>query len=754
MTTNPPAPTDGPSGPAQGLARWRATGRELSDRGRVWLDGPDNRRRLVRLVLPVLVLAGLFLPPVSLWTRITTWDYTALRPGQDTFAPAPGTSATFTVAGRSVTRPARARLRRDDGAARRLPPLPAGRAPLSDYYRLDLVGTPPRDGAIELGVATAEGDHPFVDAYGWDGQRWRWLSPQFFGPDRLRVLLPLHTFVPRFVVVALASQAATQVSASLLPPPATVPAAMAELPILELRAFHLAGGDGSVAGQPFALPSRQARVYGVVDNLENGQRLRSDLINNLLIDPRARQRHRAVLTDLIRRERLDGVILDYRGIDTDLQSTYTGFLGRLAGDVRRAGAELVVVVPMPRRTSAGWDASPYNWRDLGSAVDGLRVALPDDRPLEIDELDSLVRWALPSVERSRLQLALPVQGRDVTADGVAPIGYGEALARILGLASADAPERISPGTTTTVDLPGMRQAGLKRDGATGMWRFNYWDANRREHTVWLNDAAGLQPAFAIAARYRLGRIALDGVAAGLDPALWRMVKDFIAGAKPTAALTAYRLQWQLVDGQGRVVQQSVQPLEATTFSFRAPPGEGSYRLRVNLVTEEDRLAAIGGARELRVAPPPPATPRPTDVVIFIEPTPEAIVTAPPPRDETALARRTPVRVGTAVATKIADYNAVVAFADGPMRGEPDFGAPVVTDLRVGDRLQVLGATPDGSWLRAVHPATGIEGWVRKELLNLLVPLAEIGRQATPDLTEAATSPPAPAPTRPPGSRSR
>jgi hypothetical protein len=84
-----------------------------------------------------------------------------------------------------------------------------------------------------------------------------------------------------------------------------------------------------------------------------------------------------------------------------------------------------------------------------------------------------------------------------------------------------------------------------------------------------------------------------------------------------------------------------------------------------------------------------------------------------------------------------------------MRAEPDFSAPIVTDLRVGDRLQVLGATADGGWLQALHPATGLEGWVRKELLNLLVPLVDLRRKVTSAPTGAPGTP-----TAPPGSGGR
>ncbi len=706
---------------------------------RAWLTRVLGARRAGAAAVVALVIAGLLLPPISLATRLATLGYTSLRPGQEAFISAPGNTATLVVGGRAIVRRARAQLREDSGAAGSLPPLPAGHQPLSSYYRLDLTGPPPRQADLELAVAAGAADHPFVDGFGWDGQRWRWLAPQFFGSDRLRLNLPLDRFVPRYVVATMATEAATQVSAAVLPPPSTVPAAMAELPVIELRAYHLANGDGQVTGRRFAVPDRDARLYGIVDNLE-GARLRSDLINNMLILPQSRQRQREALVGIVRRDHLDGLILDYRGIDSDLQRVYTGFLGRLAGDLHAAGAELIVAVPMPQRTRGGWDSGTYNWQELAEAVDGLRVALPNDRPLTIEALDSLVQWALLRVERGRLQLAIPVQGRDVTDDSSTLIGYGEALSKILNMAASDAPSRIDPGATTQVTLPTMARAELGLDPATGMWRFFYWDDNRRQHTVWLNDAAGLQPAFEIAARYRLGRVALDGVSSGLDPGLWRMVKAFIGGEPAAAPSTAYRLQWRLTDETGRTVQEAVQPLEDATFGFRAPPREGAYRLGVNLVTGEDRMAAVGSSANVLVAPPPPATPRPTELLIVIVPTPEVVETAPPPRDELVAALRTPVRVGEMAPTQVADFDAVVSFSEGPLRAEPDFGAALITDLRVGDRLKVLGTSEDGAWLHARQASTGLEGWVRQELVLFNVPQTPTALSASPRATAATPAP--------------
>jgi hypothetical protein len=189
-----------------------------------------------------------------------------------------------------------------------------------------------------------------------------------------------------------------------------------------------------------------------------------------------------------------------------------------------------------------------------------------------------------------------------------------------------------------------------------------------------------------------------------------------------------------------VLQQAVQPLEDAHFRFQAPDVEGDYRLRASLLGPNDRVAAVGPTVVVAVAPPPLPTPIPTIVTVF-SPTQAPVVTAPAPGDEARLATRAPIRIGGTAVPKSVDYNATVTYAEGPLRSEPNFQtSKIVTDLRIGDRLLVIGATPDGGWYRAIHAATGVEGWVRNELVSLEVPLGDILREAT------ALPPPATTPT--------
>lgn len=715
------------------LGRLRTSIRQRFAPGPASLEGSDAAlprvdreqfRRGLWIALPILLIAGLLLPPVSLLRQIGSLGYAKVRAGEDVVIESREADGSYLELRRkAVLRAARIGLSSRDRAPRDADALPGKPIPISPFFEIDVRGPAPTEGWLSTVLDIQPGGQAFIDPFGWDGERWQWLPLEFTSGNRVRVFLPLERFVPRYVVFTEApADTTTQVAALLLPPPASVPAAVARLPILELRAYSLRSDDGRVTGQRFRVPSRIARIYGVVDNIE-GPRIRTDLIDNLLLQREARQRHREELVSIVRRDGLDGLVLDYRGLAGDLAGVYADWIGRLDADLDAVGAELFVTVPMPRRLNAGWDASPYDWRELGRRSDGLRVRLPNDAPLEIEALDDMVRWGLQSVERRKLQLSVPVQGRDLVEDQVSVIGYGEALSRVLDMASSDLPDRITPGAETRVELPTIAASELGRDPATGMWRFYWWDGNRRQHTVWLNDAEGLAPAFDIAQTYRLSHLALDGVEAGLDPVLWQMVTAFIETGKPRFSAVSYGLEWSLVNEAGQVVQRAEQPLDEPSFSFRAPADPGSYSLNVNLINLEGRVQAVGLASGLRVAPPPPPTPTPTPNILIIEPTQNSYATAAPPSDELRITRAPVVVDVTPRATVTDSYDAVVSFAQAVLRDGPSArDTQAISDLKVGERLKVHGRSLDSRWLRATVIGTGVEGWILLTLVDLQVDL--------------------------------
>ena len=745
------APQDhAPPGPSRNTARGvLSAALDVGRRTEDWIRDPASARRLVWVALPLLIVGALLLPPISVINRFMTRGHARVLPGASVSIRAQGDpAAELEIRRGEIQRPSRISLHARETLPRGVGPLPAGQAPISRSYQLDVKGPPPLEGRLSVALPIGPDAQPFVDPYGWDGERWRWLPTEFTAANRVRISLPLVDFVPNPVVVTLARSGATEMSAVLLPPPARAPAAAAGLPSVELRSYRLADVNGDIERRNYPPMPIDTRRTAIVDDRE-GPRVRQDLVTNVLIQPDARRRHREVLVRHATDDRIDGLVLDYQGIPDDLQRQYVAMIRLLSKDLAKHDIDLAVVVPMPRWDGESWDSGAVNWQGLGASA-SVRVRLPDDRPIELNTLDSMVRWALQQVDRRHLQLALPVWGRDIVDDEVIRVGFGESLERVLSMARSDAPRRLSPGRETEVELPAIGAAELGRDSATGMWRFSYWDTNRRQHTVWLNDADGLAAAFEVAAHYRLGRLALDGVSASNDPRVWNLVSAFIENGRAEAPDIRYMLRWQLIDSEGRVVEESMQAVDDAIFRFTAPAAEGKYRLSVDLVTGDGALAAVGIPLPVLVAPAPPPSPTPTTFALRVLPTPESYATVPPPIDEIGVTR-TPVRVGaTAAAGTLvpeAAWNAEISFAEASLRSEPRVSSELLSDLRRGDRLLILEREANGDWLRVRVTATGIEGWVLARLVTDRPPTEEPTSTQTPDVISDAT--PASGETSPP-----
>ena len=102
---------------------------------------------------------------------------------------------------------------------------------------------------------------------------------------------------------------------------------------LSPHGFQLAS-DGRIIGNVGNLSSgadnTESLIIPVIRNWGDDETaVRSDIINNLLIDPTSRDRHIRTLVDLVEQEGFDGIDLDYRGISFNLGETYTVFLTQL-----------------------------------------------------------------------------------------------------------------------------------------------------------------------------------------------------------------------------------------------------------------------------------------------------------------------------------------------------------------------------------------------------------------------------------------
>ena len=189
------------------------------------------------VVVIALILIGLFLPPISLGTRLglggDTTEETTTQPTQAPQATAAATlpeGVSLTTAGGSVvgvTRVAAAELATaaNGALAAAAAALPAGAA-VGDAYVLDYSGDAPT-GQVALPLPADVVEVKTVDLYGWDGQAWTHVPSQIDANARQAVAA--EGTLPRALVLVRTAAPEQPVISADLQPDAELPADVSPL---------------------------------------------------------------------------------------------------------------------------------------------------------------------------------------------------------------------------------------------------------------------------------------------------------------------------------------------------------------------------------------------------------------------------------------------------------------------------------------------------------------------------------------------
>jgi spore germination protein len=217
-------------------------------------------------------------------------------------------------------------------------------------------------------------------------------------------------------------------------------------------------------------------------------------------DPRARGRHVRMLLDLAARHRYHGLDLDYEHMALTTSSrqaartraAFSALVRSLCAGLREDGRRCIVTV-MPRTSDA-----PTVWRDelipavydyaaLGRHAHRVRVMAYDQHapntrhgPIAaIDWAERIVRYAVQKAPRRKLELGIPLYGRDWGGGTVRSLTYEQA------------------------------RALRRRTGAERIWHSDsasphfHYRSGGRPHDVWYSDASSSARRYGLAQRYGL-----------------------------------------------------------------------------------------------------------------------------------------------------------------------------------------------------------------------------------------------------------
>lgn len=546
----------------------------------------------------VLLFLALFLPPISLGSRLTAGSgYTTLTAETPSISHPDGLTVTQT--GDAKLRLKLGSVPRADFVAEKaskdlrpaVEAIPAYLEAKSPYYTIATKGKV--TGPAQLTVQIPNESEPWetLDLYTWDGKAWRWLPTRL---DRKNeVLLAQVDTLPASVIVMQSKLTQQQVAAEVPSYPiAGADQVLTEADVPGMLIGTLGGLTGDATQLPAVNPNLKPAPVPVVRNWVAGHDPNWALVTDMLGADTSRQTHIENLVGLAKSGGYGGLVLDYRALPASAREIYASFITALGAAFHKNGLWLAVTVDEPQLAADGsWDTAGYDWAKLGAAVDQLRITMPVDPTAYAPggPVEQMLAWATSQVNRYKLT---PVYST-LSTDGQTLVPM-DTVFGALGQLQAAQPltESVSPGTQLTFQL-GTQAPQVAQDATTHVTK-----VTAGEHVYWLGSPAWLRTRLDLAARYHLGGIVLRNLwDEGNMPGLMEAVANYKAqlAAAPT---TPPAVTWRVTNPQGQTADSST-PLTQPQFAWTAPQVTGTYHIAASLAGVDK------GSLDITVAVPAP-----------------------------------------------------------------------------------------------------------------------------------------------------
>ena len=683
------------------------------------------------LVVAVLILVGLFLPPISLGTRLglggdkaTTAQATAesrsvavdLPEGVSLTADADVAASRVAVADLATADAALA------GAAAALPAQTAG-----DVYVLDYSGAAPT-GQIALPVPAGVSSLKTLDLFGWDGAAWQHTAAQIDPAGTQAVVA--NGPLPRALVFVQSTPPAAPVVAAELAAGAALPADVAPL-LGEVSAGPLLlGENGTLSGDLAELPEGATGSARFLRLSNHGAVVDQAALTALLDNAAIQDAQVSSVVGQAKAEGYSGVHLDYQGAPASQTAAFTGFVTKLADALHAEGLQLALTLGQPAAVDGGWDSGGQDWAALGRLADVVYLQMPLDPtvygPGELAE--QLVAQAAGQIDRHKLNLLLTAGAVNKVGDTFSELPAEQALADLGTLEFVDGAAEIDPGATVEVSLSGSATP-LEWDGEALAYRYSYEQAGQTQ-TVWFITEAALVDRLRLATEYALRGATVRGLALGSSPAYAAALNSYQGnGDAPQPGGAA--IAWTVRDAGDNIVASGTGG--DLNFVWTTTENPGDYRVQAALVLGDTTAplgelpVTIGGAA---VAEAPTATP---------EATADATATPAAGGAATPAATRPPVSAGApGEATAVVNVPSNVRTGPGISYGTIAGGAGG------GTIVNLIGRNAAGDWYNITLPS-GEEGWISSGLVTVNtgfnVSTLEVV-EAPPPSAAAAGAPPA------------
>jgi len=645
--------------------------------GRI-LEGPAAW--LVTFILiPGLIVAILLLPPISLLNRLESFTFERISAntggaiqdadGTTINFPAEGVLANFQAQIESTPRTDFIEGQAGGDLYEAAQSLPDSLIAKSPVYRVELRGRAPAQAIVTIPIPNDSLPYETLSVYEWTGEMWRFVpSAVLVEADVVEARLD---YVPKnfMVVQSLANVPAVTLNLGLDgqdPPDAVY--TNATRGTLTLR------GDGGLDGQA---PPNSGTTIPVVTNVE-AQTVRTDLINNLLVDPGLQDNQLATLEQLVVNNGYPGLQMDYRGIDAvpSARADYVRFINRVAERLHAANKTLAVRVEPPTPVSAEeWNTGGYDWRSLGQEVDELIVPAPLDPRAYAPggEMELLLAYATDQVEPGKVSIELAGQSVERSGNYLLLKGYQDSLHPLLGTISAET----GADNSVSISLDNPRLQGqVQWDDQLGIYFYTYTDDQGLLRTVYVESAGSLGRKLDLLRKYNVTNVSLNLPANGdVDPAMMQVLQRFQMGESTSSAPQAQMaVAYTLYGGDGSVLSQQIRPLDSSNVDFpmSAETSAGEVRVDAQLVNANGTALTAPKSAVISLAPAEePAAPQ----------------------------------AGADISLNV---NQIVN-----VRGGPGTGFAVLGQILPGSNHKITGKTPGADWWQIEFE--GSNGWVISQL---------------------------------------
>lgn len=652
------------------------------------------------ILVVVLIIAGLFLPPISLADRLgitgeeesDTEAVAETQPEEEVTVDA-GFALLLNdqdakVKGQTLSRDdvlAGSEEKWADAANA----LPSTGTLASDLYIIEYDDEAPT-GSVEVIIPDSAQPYQTLDLYFWNGETWSFAPSEVNEEDAL--LTSYESPLPiAFALMQSGAPVSPEIGAEVLPTQSLPPVVLPYLTEITAGTLTL-GPESSLLGDVVDVPKSGYRQYMRATN--TGALVDTVSLTSLLSDPTAQDRNIQALVDKAKGGGFAGVNLDFQGAGEGQRDSFTQYVENLSSALHDEGMELIVTLESPILTEMGWDTAGQDWAAIGQIADAIYAQMPLDPTVygDNDLAEQLVVWSTRQIDRRKLAMLNSVNAIDAVGESHREVNQDRALENYGELTFVNDVDQIKPGEAVEVSLSGPAGA-LEWDPASLTYQYTYEQAGQ-PHNVWLANEALLSHRNRLADRYHLRGFTTRGLGTleegdGYADAIASYLGQATAPQPSSAAIV-----WAVEDEDGGIVASSSG--EDMTYTWEGAAEPGRFVIRADFA-QGDSIASLGS---LVVVVEAPQTPTPT-------PEPEA---EPEPEE-------TPAVVAASVPGPADPGDAdAVANTDANVRSGPGLAYGITGGLNTGETVSLIGRTNDSSWLQ-IEMADGSEGWVFAQLLT-------------------------------------